>query len=88
MHPYCERCERMGLLKPATVVHHKTYLTPENIKNPMYTIDADNLEALCVDCHAKEHHEKPQTGDGLQFDSEGNLIQTGGQTTEGQGGYT
>ena len=40
----------------AKVVHHRTYLTPKNINDPSITLNWDNLEALCQDCHNKEHH--------------------------------
>lgn len=46
-------CERCGKL--AEVVHHKIYIKPENINDPFITLCFDNLEALCHDCHNKEH---------------------------------
>jgi len=49
-------CERCG--NPATIVHHRTYLTPSNIENPEMRTSWSNLEALCQDCHNKEHHSK------------------------------
>ena len=45
----CERCMKEGRYKPAEIVHHKVYLTPENINNPAITLNWDNLEALCRD---------------------------------------
>ena len=51
----CERCLANGILKPAEIVHHKTELTPENINNPSVTLDHDNLQAVCRDCHAAIH---------------------------------
>ena len=66
-------CERCG--KPAVIVHHKTYITPNNINDPNITLNWNNLEALCRDCHNKEHFINTQvTADGLAFDSSGNLI--------------
>ena len=53
----CERCMQEGRYKPAEIVHHKVYLTPENINNPAITLNWDNLEALCRDCHEAEHAE-------------------------------
>ena len=52
----CERCLANGIYTAGVIVHHKTYLTPENITNPLYTTDFSNLELLCKDCHNKEHH--------------------------------
>ena len=65
-------CERCG--GAATIAHHKTYLTPANINNPDITLNWENLEALCQDCHNKEHHSSPGTADGLRFDEDGNLV--------------
>lgn len=51
----CERCYKKGLIVPATTVHHKIWLTEKNITNPLVTLNWDNLEAVCTDCHAEEH---------------------------------
>lgn len=51
----CERCLKKGLYVPAEIVHHKTYLTPENITDTRITLSYDNLEALCRACHEEEH---------------------------------
>ena len=51
----CERCIAKGIVKPAIIVHHKIYLTPQNVKRPDITLNPINLEALCKDCHNKEH---------------------------------
>lgn len=68
-HGICERCG-----DPARIVHHKEYITPENINDPAVTLSWDNLEALCQDCHNKEHFVADATAPGLMFDSSGNLI--------------
>lgn len=47
------QCERCGA--PAKIVHHKKYITADNIKDPKITLDFKNLEALCQDCHNKQH---------------------------------
>ncbi len=51
----CERCLSRGDIVPGLIVHHKCYLTPENITDPATTLSYDNLELLCLDCHNKEH---------------------------------
>ena len=51
----CERCLKRGLYHPAAIVHHKVYITPENINDPGVTLNWDNLEAVCRDCHEQEH---------------------------------
>lgn len=67
-HYICERCGR-----PAKIVHHKTYITPSNINDPEITLSWDNLEALCQDCHNKEHQVTDAVAPGLRFDAFGNL---------------
>lgn len=52
---FCERCKAKGIYEPARVVHHKIYLTKENYRDPAIAFGFDNLEALCQDCHNKEH---------------------------------
>ena len=52
----CERCLARGLIHPGKIVHHRTYLTPENITNPAVALNHANLELLCQDCHNAEHH--------------------------------
>lgn len=68
-HGLCERCGR-----PGDIVHHKIHLNPSNINNPNVTLNFDNLELLCIDCHNKEHSTKSPVADGLMFDEEGNLV--------------
>lgn len=49
-HPLCERCEKKGRIVSAVLVHHKKYLEDSGER-----LDEDNCEALCNDCHEKEH---------------------------------
>ena len=58
----CERCLRKGLITPGEAVHHKIYITAENINDTSVTLNLDNLEVLCRKCHAEEH------ADGLASD--------------------
>ena len=73
----CERCLAKGLIVPATLVHHKVHLTPDNIEDESVTLNWDNLEALCQECHNKEHHGVEQVVEGLMFDSNGDLVTRG-----------
>lgn len=71
-------CERCG--KPAEIAHHRHYLTAENVLNPDISLNPDNLEALCLDCHNKEHFGTGgATVAGLAFDQCGDLIEKGRQ---------
>ena len=56
----CERCLEKGLIVPGVIVHHKVHLTPENISDPMTTLNWDNLQLVCRDCHAIVHADKPR----------------------------
>jgi len=40
----------------AKIAHHKTYLTSDNIHDANISLAWANLEALCQDCHNREHH--------------------------------
>ena len=51
----CERCLKKGLIVPGVIVHHKVYLTPENINGPAVSLNWNNLELLCKNCHMEEH---------------------------------
>jgi 5-methylcytosine-specific restriction endonuclease McrA len=56
------------------MVHHKKHLTPDNIWDPDITLDWKNLEALCIDCHNKEHNTAAGCDAELAFDDMGNLV--------------
>ena len=72
-HGICERC---GM--PGEEVHHKIYLSPDNINDPYITLGWDNLELLCMSCHSKEHMSKYDVvRDGVMFDEKGDLISNG-----------
>lgn len=66
-------CERCG--ESAKICHHRTYLTPKNINDPNITLSWSNLEALCQECHNKEHSNiKELTRDDCCFDEYGDLV--------------
>lgn len=54
----CEGCLRRGILSHGEIVHHKIELTPENIDNPEITLNYNNLELLCRQCHAEVHDKR------------------------------
>jgi len=62
-------CERCGGV--AVICHHKHYITPANIGDLSITLNPDNLECLCQDCHNKEHFQKHSKA---VFDADGNLV--------------
>ena len=64
-------CERCGA--PAKIVHHRDYITQANINDQSITLCWDNLEALCQDCHNKEHHAKSERKMRYRFTEDGNI---------------
>lgn len=51
----CERCLKQGLYVPGEIVHHKIHLTSDNVNDPSVTLNYDNLELVCRDCHGQIH---------------------------------
>lgn len=43
----CEECHN----KPGYIVHHKVILTDSNISDPEISLNNNNLEYVCKDCH-------------------------------------
>ena len=54
----CQACWSKGLITPAVEVHHIKPITPDNVDNPMITLDHSNLMALCDSCHDDMHRKK------------------------------
>ena len=72
----CERCLKKGKYVAGEEVHHKIWLTPNNINDPDITLSFDNLELLCASCHTHEHVGKfSPTVEGLTFNSNGELVE-------------
>lgn len=77
----CELCGKKG-----EEVHHKTFLSSENILNYDIAFNWDNLQLLCRSCHNaihekayEMHRAKNRRNNGVQnglcFDEDGNLIE-------------
>ena len=74
VHGLCERCQAKNILKPGYIVHHKTYITPQNINNPMITLNHDSLEYVCLPCHNTIHSgSNSSVRDDVFFDENGDL---------------
>lgn len=90
-HGLCEQCLRRGIVRPGCIVHHKVPLTPENVGDPAISLNPDNLEYVCRDCHAAEHTELGTYGKAhaaerprVAFDEFGNVVRLGtGGLTDG-----
>lgn len=63
----CERCGAFG-----EEVHHKIRLTVLNVHESNVSLNQDNLELLCKECHNKEHNRFDKSKN--VFDSDGNFI--------------
>ena len=53
MHSRFYICEICG--KAAKICHHRIWLTPDNIMDIDISLNPDNLQCLCQDCHNKIH---------------------------------
>lgn len=54
----CEECLRRGVITPGVEVHHLQRITSENINDASVTLNFDNLELLCKECHYEAHRSK------------------------------
>lgn len=50
----CEHCGKVFADTSKLIAHHKTELTADNINDISITLNPDNIEIACVDCHNKE----------------------------------
>jgi len=81
VHGLCESCLERNKLTPGNILHHKTWLTPENIHEPDVTLNWGNLRYDCQDCHNKEHHGSDEVvREGLRFNEYGELVE--GESSE------
>ena len=68
----CEICWDRGRIVPGEIVHHKVFLTPENINDPNITLNWQNLQLVCRDCHAEIH--KGETARRYKIAENGEII--------------
>ena len=54
-HHLCENCLKSGIYKPGEIVHHRIEIDPININHPEITLNHNNLELLCRECHQMKH---------------------------------
>lgn len=74
-HGLCERCLKQGIHRPGVIVHHKIPINARNINDPNITLNFDNLELLCWECHSMVHHGTEIKESRVMFDDEGNCIE-------------
>lgn len=68
---FCERCLQKGIYNTAIIIHHKEYINESNYIDDDIFFNIDNLEALCRDCHNKEHFKDEVD---YEFDEMGDII--------------
>lgn len=51
----CERCGKIVTNGKQLIGHHKIELTDENVEDVNISLNPDNIEVICLDCHNKEH---------------------------------
>ena len=78
---YYGLCAECGA--PGEEVHHKTFLTPQNVNDPEIVYGENNLVLLCKECHFKKHRKtnpleqtfkrRRLTNNGCWFDESGNV---------------
>ncbi len=58
-HPLCEDCMKMGLIIPATEVHHVVPVESAGDRERMTRLayDPGNLVSLCPTCHTERHRQ-------------------------------
>ena len=70
--PLCEECLKMGLITPAQCVHHRIWLTLDNVHNPEIALNMENLVSLCLQCHNNIHSRSAHQR--YKIDSDGEII--------------
>lgn len=51
----CAICHKTVSDWRTLIVHHKIHLTMDNVFDPNISLNENNLETICLDCHNKEH---------------------------------
>ena len=57
-HPLCAVCERKGVVRPASQVHHIVSPFKYGKVNYERFLDPNNLESICPVCHSLEHQKE------------------------------
>ena len=66
-------CERCGGL--AVIVHHKEHINSHNIHDVNITLNWDNFQAVCVECHNAVHGIDMVCREDVQFNADGQLVE-------------
>ena len=69
---YARDVQRSGIIKSAVILHHIVYITDRNYQDDNVFYNVDNVEALCQECHNKEHFAEKEK---YIFNEDGDLIE-------------
>lgn len=58
------------------IVHHKIHLNNSNVYDDDITLNEENLEGVCINCHNYIHSNPGILREGFTFDENGNLKTT------------
>ena len=81
----CQECHD----RPGEIVHHRVWLTPDNINDSAVTLSYSNLEYVCHSCHDKIHGNLSEISDKLvqyDFTPDGQLVVRKTNAVRGAGG--
>lgn len=53
--PVCQRCSKVVIDTSKLIGHHRIALSPANINDINVTLNQENIELICFDCHNVEH---------------------------------
>jgi len=53
--PVCQRCSEVVIDTSKLIAHHRIPLSPANINDINITLNQENIEIICFDCHNVEH---------------------------------
>ena len=67
----CERCLARGIVTPGEIVHHKKHIEAWNINDVNVTLNWNNLQLLCRQCHGEVHSKSE--GRRYKCDENGNV---------------
>lgn len=56
------------------IVHHKEYLNDMNVYDENISLNEENLEGICKECHEEEHKQIEALRKNYLFDDNGQLI--------------
>jgi len=75
VHGLCQICLSKGKITTGYIVHHLIELTPENINNPEVSLNQDNLQYVCLNCHNTIHFgESEVIREDMEFDEHGDVV--------------